>query len=294
MLLLNTLQMIYVMKFNTIENRIYLIGNIDIYWYYLIGNIDIANIDYEVSISLSLVLLHAYFIATYWIWKSMRQVCSRSIWDMNIHDEESAADLQQTLHHTERVCGQVCSKSAADLLQTLHHSERVCSKSAASLRQTCRRLFIILKEYAASLRQTCCRLFIILKEYAASLRQVCGRPAADSSSYWKSMRQVCGKSAAKLICMWKRWLSAAGLLQICGKSAAGVCGRLISFLWGALGFCGREKWDGMLRSDTKGHEEIWTVCIHYAPAVDRWKGDVYTVDLFYCHFFTDHKDMDQW
>ena len=41
---------------NTIENRIYLIGNIDIYWYYLIGNIDIANIDYEVSISLSLVL----------------------------------------------------------------------------------------------------------------------------------------------------------------------------------------------------------------------------------------------
>ena len=52
---------------NTIENRIYLIGNIDIYWYYLIGNIDIANIDYEVSISLSLVLLHAYFIATYWI-----------------------------------------------------------------------------------------------------------------------------------------------------------------------------------------------------------------------------------
>ena len=54
---------------NTIENKIYryLIGNIDIYWYYLIGNIDIANIDYEVSISLSLVLLHAYFIATYWI-----------------------------------------------------------------------------------------------------------------------------------------------------------------------------------------------------------------------------------
>ena len=41
---------------NTIENRIYLIGNIDIYWYYLIGNINIANIDYEVSISLSLVL----------------------------------------------------------------------------------------------------------------------------------------------------------------------------------------------------------------------------------------------
>ena len=61
--------MIYVMELvNTIENRIYLIGiNIEIYWYYLIGNIDIANIDYEVSISLSLVLLHAYFIATYWI-----------------------------------------------------------------------------------------------------------------------------------------------------------------------------------------------------------------------------------
>ena len=130
----------------------------------------------------------------------------------DIHDEESAAGLQQTLHHTERVCGksaaslgrpaadsssywksmrQVCSKSAADLPQTLHHTERVCGKSAVSLRQTCRRLFIILKEYAASLRQ----------------------------------------SAAKLICMWKRWLSAASLLQICGKSAAGVCGRLISFLW---------------------------------------------------------------
>ena len=136
-----------------------------------------------------------------WIFmmKSLRQVCSR----LFIILKEYAAGLQQ-----------VCSKSAADLPQTLHHTERVCGKSAASLRQTCRRLFIILKEYAASLRQ-----------------QVCGRPAADSSSYWKSMRQVCGKSAAKLICMWKRWLSAAGLLQICGKSAAGVCGRLISFLW---------------------------------------------------------------
>ena len=126
---------------NTIENRIYLIGNIDIYWYYLIGNIDIANIDYEVSISLSLVLLHAYFIATYWIWKSMRQVCSRSIWDMNIHDEESAAGLQQ-------VCGrpaadsssywksmrQVCGKT------NLHVKKMtVCGRSAADLRQVCRR-----------------------------------------------------------------------------------------------------------------------------------------------------------
>ena len=145
---------------NTIENRIYLIGNIDIYWYYLTGNIDIANIDYEVSISLSLVLLHAYFIATYWIWKSMRQVCSRSIWDMNIHDEESAAGLQQVCGRPaadsssywksmRQVCGrpaadsssywksmrQVCIKSAADLPQTLHHTERVCGKSAASLRQ---------------------------------------------------------------------------------------------------------------------------------------------------------------
>ena len=106
-----------------------------IYWYYLIGNIDIANIDYEVSISLSLVLLHAYFIATYWIWKSMRQVCSRSIWDMNIHDEESAAGLLQTLHHTERVCGRSAASHAADLPQTLHHTERVCGKSAASLQQ---------------------------------------------------------------------------------------------------------------------------------------------------------------
>ena len=156
-------------------------------------------------------------------WKSMRQVCSKS-----------AADLPQTLHHTERVCRQVCSKSA----------------------QTCRRLFIILKEYAASLqqvcgrpaadsssywkicgksaaslRQTCRRLFIILK----SMRQVCGKSAADLPQTLHHTERVCGKScgksAAKLICMWKRWLSAAGLLQICGKSAAGVCGRLISFLW---------------------------------------------------------------
>ena len=160
-----------------------------------------------------------------WIFmmKSLRQVCSRSAADSSSYWKSMR---------------QVCSKSAADLPQTLHHTERVCGKSAASLRQTCRRLFIILKEYAASLRQVCGRPAAdsssYWKEYAASLRQVCGRPATDSSSYWKSMRQVCGKSAAKLICMWKRWLSAAGLLQICGKSAAGVCGRLISFLWVGL------------------------------------------------------------
>ena len=149
--------------------------------------------------------------------------------------KEYAAGLQQVYMRYEyswwRVCGrsaadsssywksmrQVCGKSAADLLQTLHHTERVCGKSAASLRQTCR------------------RLFIILKEYAAGLQQVCGRPAADSSSYWKSMRQVCGRVCGKtLYAYWKRWLSAAGLLQICGKSAAGVCGRLISSYWKSM------------------------------------------------------------
>ena len=95
---------------------------------------------------------------------------------MNIHDEESAAGLQQTLHHTERVCG----------------------KSAASLRQTCRRLFIILKEYAASLRQVCGKTNLHVKKMT-----VCGRSAAD-------------------------------LRQVCRKSAAGVCGRLISFLWDGI------------------------------------------------------------
>ena len=79
---------------------------------------------------------------------------------MNIHDEESAADLPQTLHHTERVCG----------------------KSAASLRQTCRRLFIILKEYAASLRQVCGKTNLHVKKMT-----VCCRSAAD-------LRQVCRRS----------------------------------------------------------------------------------------------------
>ena len=77
---------------------------------------------------------------------------------------------------------QVCGKSAADLLQTLHHTERVCGKSAASLRQTCRRLFIILKEYAASLRQVCGKTNLHVKKMT-----VCGRSAAD-------LRQVCRRS----------------------------------------------------------------------------------------------------
>ena len=166
---------------------------------------------------------HWFYLHAYWIWKSMRQVCSRSIWDMNIHDVESAADLPQTLHHTERVCG----KSAASLRQTCRRLfiilKRVCGKSAASLRQVCgrpgRRLFIILKEYAASLRQTCRRLFIILKEYAASLRQVCGRP----NLHVKKMT-VCGRSAADLRQVCRRSMRQAHFFPM-GNMTTGKIGQ---------------------------------------------------------------------
>ena len=47
------------------------------------------------------------------LWQSMQQGCHRSAaglhGDMNIHDEESAADLQQTIRHAERVCGKVAA-----------------------------------------------------------------------------------------------------------------------------------------------------------------------------------------
>ena len=148
---------------NTIENRIYLIGNINIYWYYLVSNNDIANIDYEVSISLSLVLLHAYFIATYWIWKSMRQVCSRSIWDMNIHDEESAAGLQQ-----------VCGRPAADSSSYWKSMRQVCGKSAA-------KLICMWKRWLS----------------AAGLLQICGKSAAGVCGRLISFLWVCMKSNKK-------------------------------------------------------------------------------------------------
>ena len=49
---------------------------------------------------------------------------------MNIHDKESAADLPQTLCHTERVCG----RSAAENFFTTGYEyscHRVCGRSAA-------------------------------------------------------------------------------------------------------------------------------------------------------------------
>ena len=224
---------------NTIENRIYLIGNINIYWYYLIGHIDIANIDYEVINQYHwFFCMHTLLPRTgyervcgrsaaglYEIWifmmKSLRQVCSR----LFIILKEYAASLRQ-------VCGrpaaesssywksmrQVCSKSAADLPQTLHHTEK-------SMQEVCGRPAADSSSYWTSMRQVCGRPAADSSSYWKSMQQVCGRPAADSSSYWKSMRQFCSKSAASLqqVCgrpaadsssYWK------SMRQVCGKSAA--------------------------------------------------------------------------